>query len=80
MRYCIRFFNAKGSGLDSILPVSYNDSQRGGNMELTKLPQALLPWFEEKKRPLPWRQDRQPYHIWLSEIMLQQTRGEAVKG
>ncbi len=49
-------------------------------MELTKLPQALLPWFEEKKRPLPWRQDRQPYHIWLSEIMLQQTRVEAVKG
>ena len=49
-------------------------------MELTKLPQALLPWFEEKKRDLPWRQDRQPYHIWLSEIMLQQTRVEAVKG
>ena len=49
-------------------------------MELTKLPQALLPWFEEKKRDLPWRQDREPYHIWLSEIMLQQTRVEAVKG
>ena len=50
-------------------------------MELfEKLPRALLPWFEENKRQLPWRQDREPYHIWLSEIMLQQTRVEAVKG
>lgn len=45
-----------------------------------KLPGALLPWFEENKRDLPWRRDREPYHIWLSEIMLQQTRVEAVKG
>lgn len=45
-----------------------------------KLPGALLPWFEENKRDLPWRADREPYHIWLSEIMLQQTRVEAVKG
>ena len=45
-----------------------------------KLPGALLPWYEENKRELPWRQDCQPYHIWLSEIMLQQTRVEAVKG
>ena len=45
-----------------------------------KLPEALLPWFEANKRELPWRQDKEPYHIWLSEIMLQQTRVEAVKG
>ena len=45
-----------------------------------KLPGSLLPWFEENKRDLPWRKDREPYHIWLSEIMLQQTRVEAVKG
>ncbi len=44
------------------------------------LPGALLPWYEENKRTLPWRQDRDPYRIWLSEIMLQQTRVEAVKG
>ena len=50
-------------------------------MELfKKLPEALLPWYEENKRDLPWRQDKTPYHIWLSEIMLQQTRVEAVKG
>lgn len=47
---------------------------------LEHLPQVLLPWYETHKRNLPWRQDREPYHIWLSEIMLQQTRVEAVKG
>ncbi len=45
-----------------------------------KLPQLLLPWYRENKRDLPWRQDKDPYHIWVSEIMLQQTRVEAVKG
>lgn len=44
------------------------------------LPQVLLPWYRENKRVLPWREDREPYHIWISEIMLQQTRVEAVKG
>lgn len=47
---------------------------------LTQLPRLLLPWYQESKRNLPWRKDREPYHIWLSEIMLQQTRVEAVKG
>jgi len=47
---------------------------------LQKLPGALLPWYEQNKRDLPWRADREPYHVWLSEIMLQQTRVEAVKG
>lgn len=46
---------------------------------LKKLPELLLPWFAENRRDLPWRKDRQPYHIWLSEIMLQQTRVEAVR-
>ena len=44
------------------------------------LPQVLLPWYEDNKRDLPWRKDKDPYHIWVSEIMLQQTRVEAVKG
>ena len=47
---------------------------------LRELPKLLLPWFAENKRELPWRKDREPYHVWLSEIMLQQTRVEAVKG
>lgn len=44
------------------------------------LPGALIPWYRENARDLPWRKDKEPYHIWLSEIMLQQTRVEAVKG
>jgi len=47
---------------------------------LSYLPQLLLPWYRENRRSLPWRADKEPYHIWLSEIMLQQTRVEAVKG
>jgi len=39
---------------------------------------SLLRWFDLHKRDLPWRQDRDPYRIWLSEIMLQQTRVNAV--
>lgn len=35
-------------------------------------------WYAGARRDLPWRQTREPYHIWLSEIMLQQTRIEAV--
>ena len=39
----------------------------------------LLPWYDENRRSLPWRGSKDPYRIWLSEIMLQQTRAEAVK-
>ena len=47
---------------------------------LRSLPELLLPWYGANRRDLPWRSDREPYHIWVSEIMLQQTRVEAVKG
>ncbi len=39
---------------------------------------ALLRWYDEHRRDLPWRETRDPYRIWLSEIMLQQTRVAAV--
>jgi len=39
---------------------------------------ALESWHRKNRRPLPWRRDREPYHVWVSEIMLQQTRIEAV--
>ena len=39
---------------------------------------ALLDWFYKNHRILPFRTDPSPYHVWLSEIMLQQTRVEAV--
>ena len=44
------------------------------------LAERLLGWYAAGHRALPWRQDHEPYHVWLSEIMLQQTRVEAVKG
>lgn len=47
---------------------------------LAPLPNVLLPWYRVHQRALPWREDREAYHVWLSEIMLQQTRAEAVKG
>ena len=42
--------------------------------------ETLLQWYDANRRILPWREDPAPYHVWLSEIMLQQTRVEAVKG
>ena len=38
----------------------------------------LIDWCAEVRRPLPWRLSPTPYHVWVSEIMLQQTRIEAV--
>ena len=40
---------------------------------------VLLNWYDYNARILPWRSDPTPYHVWISEIMLQQTRVEAVK-
>ena len=51
------------------------------NSETEKLKSCLplvIQWYAECGRPLPWRQEPSPYHVWLSEIMLQQTRIEAV--
>lgn len=44
------------------------------------LPALLLPWYRENARDLPWRRTKEPYRVWVSEIMLQQTRVEAVRG
>ncbi len=38
----------------------------------------ILNWYQEYKRDLPWRKDINPYHVWISEVMLQQTRIESV--
>lgn len=48
-------------------------------MDLSNICESLLTWYDNHKRDLPWRQDSTFYHVWLSEIMLQQTRVEAVK-
>lgn len=46
--------------------------------QLNKLPIPLLEWFRDNARRLPWRDDPTPYHVWVSEVMLQQTRVAAV--
>lgn len=46
--------------------------------EIPKFRRRMLAWFAECKRDLPWRRTSDPYRIWLSEIMLQQTRVAAV--
>lgn len=46
--------------------------------QLKKMIKVLVPWYEKNGRNLPWREDVDPYHVWVSEIMLQQTRIEAV--
>lgn len=50
-----------------------------GNEVLAKMGEPLVKWYRENRRTLPWREDVSPYHVWVSEIMLQQTRVEAVK-
>ena len=46
---------------------------------LKNIVEPLMQWYQLNKRDLPWRNTKNPYHIWVSEIMLQQTRVEAVK-
>lgn len=46
---------------------------------LRKIREPIVTWYQENKRELPWRIEKNPYSIWISEIMLQQTRIEAVK-
>lgn len=47
-------------------------------MRQTDIRRALIRWYERVRRDLPWRRTRDPYAIWISEIMLQQTRVAAV--
>ena len=55
------------------------DSPQDCDAIIRQLPGLLLPWYWEHARDLQWRSDREPYHVWLSEIMLQQTRVDTVK-
>lgn len=50
----------------------------GQRTELIKIVQPLLRWYDQNKRDLPWRHDPTPYRVWISEIMLQQTRVDPV--
>ena len=72
--------NVSGADLYSGLQKIFPDEK---NLTLTERLEAargpLLSWYQGNKRDLPWRENRDAYRIWISEIMLQQTRVEAVK-
>ena len=59
--------------------VQYNISMMIDNFELRQLVEPLQRWFIDNARVLPWREQPLAYYVWVSEIMLQQTRVEAVK-
>ncbi len=52
--------------------------RKPGQAWIRALRLALLCWYDERGRDLPWRRNADPYRVWVSEIMLQQTRVEAV--
>lgn len=60
------------------------DRKLDGTVILKRIVKPLLEWYDSHARELPWRQGEadgcNPYHVWISEIMLQQTRVEAVRG
>jgi A/G-specific adenine glycosylase len=58
--------------------VSSNSKPKIQNSKLRRLVPALLGWFAHNARDLPWRRTRDPYAIWVSEIMLQQTQVKTV--
>lgn len=55
------------------------DEKLSKEEKLLALRRPLLSWYEQHARILPWRENPEPYRVWISEIMLQQTRVEAVK-
>src|SRR5512139_716802 len=52
--------------------------QKTINNQKPRIINRLLTWFRANARDLPWRHDRSPYRVWLSEMMLQQTQVDTV--
>ncbi|SJZ60435.1 A/G-specific DNA-adenine glycosylase [Pilibacter termitis] len=55
-----------------------NNWEKWGNTEISTFQQDFLSWYFKNKRNLPWRENTEAYRVWISEIMLQQTRVETV--
>ena len=67
-------------GLKSARPCDSVAADAGAVRRLRKAAADLLSWYDRCRRPLPWRSPLIPYHTWISEIMLQQTRIDVVIG
>ena len=48
------------------------------SINIPKFQEDLITWFEKEQRVLPWRENQDPYRVWVSEIMLQQTKVDTV--
>ena len=68
-----RLLGKRATRASSTKPAHDPPPPQGGDLRGT-----LLAWYRREKRDLPWRRSRDPYAIWLSEVMLQQTRVETV--
>src|SRR5205085_4810565 len=68
----IKQMKSDGSGKPGNYQITISKQSRG------QLVKALLNWFAKHKRALPWRATRDPYRIWVSEVMLQQTQAATV--
>ena len=67
-----------GGGSISLVHTTPNSAIRQAEVE--EMRGSLLAWYDRNRRDLPWRRTKDPYSIWVSEIMLQQTRVAAVLG
>src|SRR5690242_1123683 len=65
--------NMARNAASAAAPVAWSSSWK------TAFRRRLLRWFSANARELPWRENRDPYRVWLSEIMLQQTQVAAVR-
>lgn len=68
-----------GQMYDSIQILENKDQPFERRERLKAVEKPLLSWYASRARSLPWRDNPEPYRVWISEIMLQQTRVEAVK-
>lgn len=68
-----------GHFYDRIQVLESDEAPLGRQERLKAMEKPLLAWYASRARSLPWRDDPKPYRVWVSEIMLQQTRVEAVK-
>lgn len=64
---------------DGLQILEREEAPLGRSERLAAMEKPLLTWYGSRARSLPWRDDPRPYRVWISEIMLQQTRVEAVK-
>ncbi len=71
-----RHVSFRPMGLDGIL--KFGDTGQDPKTALAGIAERLTRWFDRKARDLPWRKTRDPYAVWISEVMLQQTQVQTV--